>query len=136
MSFDQLRLAGESQTLEFKTSFEAGRLLEANLEQSLINKLQYFLLKLGKGFASVTRQMRISTETKDAYIDWIFYNYLLKCFVLFNLKVGELTHQDVGQMDMYVPMPDDLQCGLVDNVGIILCNTKDVSVVRYLASHE
>lgn len=124
--------------LEFLGLPEAGRLLEADLEQALINKLQEFLLELGKGFAFVARQMRISTETKDFYIDLVFYNYLLKCFVLFDLKIGELTHQDIGQMDMYVRMVDDLQRGPDDNpsVGIILCAAKDASVVRYSALHE
>lgn len=124
--------------LEFLGLPETGRLLEADLEQALINKLQAFLLELGKGFAFVARQMRISTETKDFYIDLVFYNYLLKCFVLFDLKAGELTHQDIGQMDMYVRMVDDLKRAPDDNptVGIILCAGKDTSVVRYSVLHE
>jgi predicted nuclease of restriction endonuclease-like (RecB) superfamily len=124
--------------LEFLGLPESGRLLEADLEQALINKLQAFLLELGKGFAFVARQMRISTETKDFYIDLVFYNYLLKCFVLFDLKAGELTHQDIGQMDMYVRMVNDLKRTPDDNpsVGIILCAGKDSSVVRYSALHE
>ena len=91
------------------------------------------MLELGKGFAFVARQQRISTESKDFYIDLVFYNYLLKCFVLFDLKTGELTHQDIGQMDMYVRMYDDLKRGEDDNptVGIVLCSNKDASVVRY-----
>ena len=98
-----------------------------------MTKLQAFLLELGKGFAFVARQQRISTETKDFYIDLVFYNYLLKCFVLFDLKTGELTHQDIGQMDMYVRMYDDLKRSTDDNptVGIILCSQKDSAVVRY-----
>jgi predicted nuclease of restriction endonuclease-like (RecB) superfamily len=124
--------------LEFLGLPETGRLLEADLEQALINKLQSFLLELGKGFAFVARQMRISTETKDFYIDLVFYNYLLKCFVLFDLKAGELTHQDIGQMDMYVRMVNDLKRAPDDNptVGIILCAGKDTSVVRYSVLHE
>ena len=124
--------------LEFLGLPETGRLLEADLEQALIDKLQGFLLELGKGFAFVARQMRISTESKDFYIDLVFYNYLLKCFVLFDLKAGELTHQDIGQMDMYVRMVDDLRRGPDDNpsVGIILCAGKDDSVVRYSVLHE
>ena len=124
--------------LEFLGLPETGRLLEADLEQALIDKLQGFLLELGKGFAFVARQMRISTESKDFYIDLVFYNYLLKCFVLFDLKTGELTHQDIEQMDMYVRMMDDLRRGPDDNpsVGIILCAGKDVSVVRYSVLHE
>jgi predicted nuclease of restriction endonuclease-like (RecB) superfamily len=124
--------------LEFLGLPETGRLLEADLEQALINKLQAFLLELGKGFAFVARQMRVSTETRDFYIDLVFYNYLLKCFVLFDLKAGELAHQDIGQMDMYVRIVDDLKRAPDDNptVGIILCAGKDASVVRYSVLHE
>lgn len=108
-------------------------LLESSLEQGLMDKLQAFLLELGKGFAFVARQQRVSTESKDFYIDLVFYNYLLKCFVLIDLKTTELTHQDIGQMDMYVRMYDDLKRGEGDNptVGILLCEDKDHSVVRY-----
>ena len=124
--------------LEFLGFPEAGRLLENDLEQGLMNHLQSFLLELGKGFAFVARQQRISTESKDFYVDLVFCNYLLKCFVLFDLKSGELTHQDIGQMDMYVRMYDDLKRGAEDNptVGIILCAGKDASVVRYSVLHE
>lgn len=124
--------------LEFLGLPETGRLLEAELERALIGKLQGFLLELGKGFAFVARQQRISTESKDFYIDLVFYNYLLKCFVLFELKSGELTHQDIGQMDMYVRMYDDLRRSADDNptVGIILCAGKDSSVVKYSVLHE
>ena len=123
--------------LEFLGLPETGRLLESDLEKSLIQNLQAFLLELGKGFAFVARQQRISTETKDFYIDLVFYNHLLKCFVLFDLKSGGLTHQDVGQMDMYVRMYDDQHRGEGDNptVGIILCAQKDASVVRYSVLH-
>lgn len=124
--------------LEFLGLPDTGRLLEADLEKELINKLQAFLMELGKGFAFVARQQRISTESSDFYIDLVFYNYLLKCFVLFDLKTGKLTHQDIGQMDMYVRLYDDLKRGSDDNptVGIILCAQKDVSVVRYSVLHE
>ncbi|HCS45366.1 MAG TPA: DUF1016 domain-containing protein [Pseudomonas sp.] len=119
--------------LEFLGIPNAGLIQETNLEQALINQLQAFLLELGKGFAFISRQQRISTDSKDFYIDLVFYNYLLKCFVIFDLKRGELTHQDVGQMDMYVRMYDDLKRGAEDGptVGIILCAQKDESVVRY-----
>ncbi|MDF0605884.1 PDDEXK nuclease domain-containing protein [Neisseriaceae bacterium TC5R-5] len=119
--------------LEFLGLQGAGKLLESSLEQGLMDKLQAFLLELGKGFAFVARQQRISTESKDFYIDLVFYNYLLKCFVLIDLKTSELTHQDIGQMDMYVRMYDDLKRGEGDNptVGILLCERKDQSVVRY-----
>ena len=124
--------------LEFLGLSQTGRLLEAELEQALLDNLQAFLLELGKGFAFVARQQRISTESKDFYLDMVFYNYLLKCFVLFDLKAGELTHQDIGQMDMYVRMYDDLKRGADDNptVGVILCAQKDASVVRYSVLHE
>lgn len=119
--------------LEFLGLPNPGLVLETQLEQALINQLQGFLLELGKGFAFIARQQRISTDSKDFYIDLVFYNYLLKCFVIFDLKRGELTHQDVGQMDMYVRMYDDLKRGPEDGptVGIILCAQKDESVVRY-----
>jgi nuclease YhcG-like protein len=104
----------------------------------LLDNLQGFLLELGTGFAFVARQYRISSESKDFYIDLVFYNYLLKCFVLFDLKSGELNHQDIGQMDMYVRMMDDLKRTSDDNptVGIILCTQKDASFVRYSVLHE
>lgn len=126
--------------LEFLGLPNTGKLLESRLEQALVENLQAFLLELGKGFAFVARQQRISTESKDFYLDLVFYNYLLKCFVLFDLKTGDLTHQDIGQMDMYVRMYDELRRGPDDNptVGIILCARKDASVVRYsvLNGHE
>jgi len=123
--------------LEFLGLPNTGRLLETDLEQALMNQLQSFLLELGKGFAFVARQQRISTESKDFYIDLVFYNYLLKCFVIFDLKKGELTHQDIGQMDMYVRMYDDLKRSPDDNptVGIVLCTHKDASIVRYSVLH-
>ena len=119
--------------LEFLGLPETGRLLESDLEQGLIDHLRAFLLELGKGFAFVARQHRVSTDSKDFFIDLVFYNYLLKCFVLFDLKTGELDHGDIGQMDMYVRMFDEQRRGPGDNptVGIILCAQKDNSIVRY-----
>ena len=124
--------------LEFLGLPGTGKLLESKLEEALMDKLQAFLLELGKGFAFVARQQRISTESQDFYIDLVFYNYLLKCFVLIDLKTGKLVHQDIGQMDMYVRMYDDLKRGEGDNptVGILLCEHKDRSVVRYSVLHE
>ncbi|QKE39938.1 MAG: DUF1016 domain-containing protein [Ferrovum myxofaciens] len=124
--------------LEFLGLPGTGKLLESRLEQALMDKLQAFLLELGKGFAFVSRQQRISTESQDFYIDLVFYNYLLKCFVLIDLKTDKLTHQDIGQMDMYVRMYDDLKSGPDDNptVGILLCEHKDQSVVRYSVLHD
>ena len=101
--------------LEFLGLPNAGKLLESKLEEALIGNLQAFLLELGKSFAFVASQQRISTESKDFYVDLVFYHYVLKCFVLFDLKTEELTHQDIGQMDMYVRMYDDLRRGPEDN---------------------
>jgi len=119
--------------LEFLGLPNAGTLQESEVEQVLTEQLQGFLLELGKGFAFIARQQRISTDSKDFYIDLVFYNYLLKCFVIIDIRRGELTHQEVGQMDMYVRMYDDLKRGVEDGptVGIILCAQKDESVVRY-----
>jgi predicted nuclease of restriction endonuclease-like (RecB) superfamily len=119
--------------LEFLDLPETGLYRESTLEAAIITKLQPFLLELGKGFSFVGRQFRISTETSHFYIDLVFYNYLLKCFVLIDLKTTKLKHQDIGQMDMYVRMFDDLKRGADDNptLGIILCADKDDTVVRY-----
>ena len=123
--------------LEFLGLPGTGKLLESKLEHALIDNLQAFLLELGKGFSFVARQQRLSTETKDFYIDLVFYNYLLKCFVIFDLKTRELTHQDIGQMDMYVRLYDDQRRSPDDGptVGIILCAHKDHTVVRYSVLH-
>jgi hypothetical protein len=106
---------------------------ELEVESALIENLQQFLLELGKGFSFVGRQFRISTETDHFFIDLVFYNYLLKCFVLIDLKAGKLTHQDIGQMDMYRRMFDDLKKPEGDNptIGIILCTEKSETVVKY-----
>ena len=106
---------------------------ESVLENAIINNLQKFLLELGKGFSFVDRQMRISTETSHFYVDLVFYNYLLKCFVVIDLKTTKLTHADIGQMDMYVRMFDALKRVDDDNptIGIILCAEKDETIVKY-----
>jgi predicted nuclease of restriction endonuclease-like (RecB) superfamily len=111
---------------------------ESDLEQTIIGKLQAFMLELGKGFAFVARQQRISTDTKDFFIDLVFYNYLLKCFILIDLKTGELAHQDIGQMDMYVRLYEDKYKSPDDNptIGIILCTDKDETVVKYSVLKE
>ena len=141
-----LALAGEGQAvsapidtikhpyvLDFLNLPEAPQLHESTLEAAIIDNLQPFLLELGKGFAFVARQHRVATESQHFYVDLVFYNYLLKCFVLVDLKMGKLTHQDVGQMDMYVRMFDDLRRSEGDNpsVGLILCAEKDEVVARY-----
>jgi predicted nuclease of restriction endonuclease-like (RecB) superfamily len=106
---------------------------EQTLERALINHLQHFLLELGKGFSFVGRQFRISTETSHFFIELVFYNYILKCFVLFDLKTTKLQHQDIGQMDMYIRMFDALKKRPDDNptIGIILCADKDETMVKY-----
>jgi predicted nuclease of restriction endonuclease-like (RecB) superfamily len=111
---------------------------EGVLEHALITHLQKFLLELGKGFSFVAEQMRISTETSHFYVDLVFYNYLLKCFVVIDLKTVKLTHQDIGQMDMYVRMFDELKRGEDDNptLGIILCVDKDETIVKYSVLKE
>jgi len=116
----------------------SGKFLESEFEQALMDHLQSFLLELGRGFAFVGRQERISTETKDFFIDLVFYNFRLKCFVIIDLKRGELTHQDIGQMDMYVRMYDELRKDDSDNptVGIVLCTGADESVVHYSVMKE
>ena len=108
-------------------------LIESNVEQGLIDNLQKFLLELGKGFAFVERQQRISTEDQDFYIDLVFYNFKLKCFLLIDLKIGKLNHQDVGQMDTYRRMYDQLKKEPDDNptIGLILCSEKSEAVAKY-----
>ena len=108
-------------------------LLESNIEQTLMNNLQQFLLELGKGFAFVARQQRIVTEDQDFYIDLVFYNFKLKCFLLIDLKLGKLNHQDVGQMDTYVRIYDQFRRGEDDNptIGLILCSQKSEAVAKY-----
>jgi predicted nuclease of restriction endonuclease-like (RecB) superfamily len=118
---------------EFLNIPEPIQVTEKEIESALIENLQHFLLELGKGFSFVGRQFRISTETSHFYIDLVFYNYILKCFVLFDLKTTKLLHQDTGQMDMYIRMFDDLKKQDNDNatIGIILCAEKDETVVKY-----
>nr|DAE56873.1 MAG TPA: Protein of unknown function (DUF1016) [Caudoviricetes sp.] len=111
---------------------------ESLFEQELITHLQKFLLELGKGFSFVARQQRISTETDHFYADLVFYNYILKCFVVVDLKTTKLTHADIGQMDMYVRMFDALKRGSDDNptIGIILCTDKSETMVKYSVLNE
>lgn len=106
---------------------------EKQLEQSLIKNLQQFLLELGKGFAFVARQKHIRTEASDFFIDLVFYNYILKCFVIIELKTDKITHQDIGQLDMYVKMFDDLERNEGDNptIGLLLCTQTDRTIAKY-----
>lgn len=111
---------------------------ESQLEQALIDNLQQFIMELGRGFAFVERQKHITTDTDDFYIDLVFYNFRMKRFVLFELKTHKLTHQDVGQLDMYVRMYDDLMKGEDDNptIGVLLCTDTDNTIARYSVLHE
>ena len=122
--------------LEFLGLPENTNFLEKNLEQALIDHLQKFLLELGRGFSFVARQKRITFDGRHFYIDLVFYNYLLKCFVLIDLKVGDLTHQDLGQMQMYVHYFEEEMMNEGDNppIGIVLCADKSDSIVKYTLS--
>jgi predicted nuclease of restriction endonuclease-like (RecB) superfamily len=106
---------------------------EKELEKALIDNLQKFILELGKGYAFVERQQLMRTETSDFFIDLVFYNYILKCFVLIELKTTKLNHQDIGQLDMYVRMYDDLKKQNSDNptIGILLCTETDHTIAKY-----
>jgi predicted nuclease of restriction endonuclease-like (RecB) superfamily len=110
---------------------------ETKLESCIISNLQKFLMELGKGYAFVARQQHIHTEKQDYYIDLVFYNYILKCFVLIDLKTSRITHQDVGQMDMYIRMYDELKKSPDDNptLGIVLCSETDEDIARYSVLH-
>ncbi len=118
--------------LSFNTDFT-----ETELESSIISNIQKFLMELGKGYAFVARQQHIKTEKEDYFIDLVFYNYILKCFVLIDLKTDKITHQDVGQMDMYIRMYDELKKGADDNptLGIVLCTETDEDIARYSVLH-
>ena len=122
---------------EFLGIEEDNSFTETELEKSIISNLQKFLMELGKGYAFVARQQRIHTEKEDYYIDLVFYNYILKCFVLIDLKTSKITHQDVGQMDMYIRMYDELKRSEGDNptIGIVLCSDTDEDIARYSVLH-
>lgn len=124
--------------LEFLNIKENKKFLEKDLEQGLIDNLQEFLLELGKGFSFVGRQRRITADGEHFYVDLVFYNYLLKCFVLIDLKLGKLTHQDIGQMDFYVRYYEREIKGEDDNptIGIILCSEKNETIVKYSILEE
>ena len=114
-------------------NLESGHYLEADLERGIINNLQQFLLELGKGFAFVERQQRIKTDDGDYFIDLVFYNFHLKCFLLIDLKLHKLSHQDVGQMDMYVRLYEEQKRRPDDNptIGLILCSENNHTVAKY-----
>ena len=110
---------------------------ESSLEANILSNLQKFLMELGKGYAFVARQQHIHTEKQDYYIDLVFYNYILKCFVLVDLKTTKISHQDVGQMDMYIRMYDELKRSEGDNptIGIVLCADTDEDIAKYSILH-
>ena len=111
---------------------------ESELESAIITHLQKFLMDMGKGYAFVERQQHIITDTQDYYIDLVFYNYLMKCFVLIDLKTTKITHQDVGQMDMYVRMYDEMKRTEGDNptIGILLCSETSQDIARFSILHD
>ena len=130
---DKLEYIKSPVVLEFLGLPEDTSLAESNLETAIINNLEKFLMEMGKGYALVARQQHIRTEENDYYIDLVFYNYLIKSFILVDLKVNRITYQDVGQMDMYLQMYDKMKKGPDDNptIGIILCTETDSDVARY-----
>ena len=111
--------------------------IESDLESAILTHIRDFLMEMGKGFAFVARQQHIVTETEDYFIDLVFYNIELKCYVLIDLKMGKITHQDVGQMDMYIRMYDELKKSADDNptLGIVLCSQTDEDIARYSILH-
>jgi len=119
--------------LEFLNLKDYPGLRESTVEQAIIDKLQEFLLELGKGFSFVARQKRMRFGDEDFYVDLVFYNFILKCFVLIDLKLGKLTHQDIGQMDGYVRMYEEHAKVEGDNptIGLILCSQKNEAIARY-----
>lgn len=130
---DKLEYIKSPVVLEFLGLPEDTSLAESKLETAIINNLEKFLMEMGKGYALVARQQHIRTEENDYYIDLVFYNYLIKSFILVDLKVNRITYQDVGQMDMYLQMYDKMKKGPDDNptIGIILCTETDSDVAQY-----
>jgi predicted nuclease of restriction endonuclease-like (RecB) superfamily len=124
--------------LEFLELKENKQYLESDLEQVIIDKLEDFLLELGKGFAFVARQKRFTADGDHFYADLVFYNYRLRCFFLIDLKIGKLTHQDIGQMDMYVRWFEENEKSSGDNptVGLILCSEKKEAIAHYSILQE
>lgn len=141
------KLSSRAQTLEFIKNPVVAEFLgletnpefsESTLENSIISHLQKFLLELGKGYAFVTRQQHVKTDAGDFYIDLVFYNIFLKCYLLIDLKIGQITHQDVGQMDMYVRMYDEMKLSEGDNptIGLLLCSETSEDIARYSVLHD
>ena len=152
-SQDKPLVAAEIQTTEPKPEYEKiikdpyvmeflqiqpdTHVYEGELEQALIDHLQHFLLELGRGFSFVARQKKFTLDGQNFFIDLVFYNYILKCFVLIDLKTEKITHGDVGQMDMYIRMYDEMKRSEGDNptIGIVLCSDTDEDIARYSVMH-
>lgn len=134
---DRLEFVKNPVVAEFLGFPQDASLRESTLEAAILSNLQKFLLELGKGYAFIARQQHIRTEKEDYFIDLVFYNHILKCFVLIDLKTSKVTHQDVGQMDMYVRMYDELKRGEGDGptLGIVLCSETDEDIARYSVLH-
>ncbi len=138
MQGDKLEFIKNPVVAEFLGLVPNSDYTETKLEQCIITHLQKFLMELGKGYAFVARQQHIATDSGDYFIDLVFYNYILKCFVLIDLKTARITHQDIGQMDMYVRMYDDLRRSKDDNptIGILLCSETSEDIARYSILHD
>ena len=132
-TLDSLDIIKDPYVLEFLQLPSDKKMYERDLETAITEKLQQFLLELGRGFSFVARQKRISAEDEHFYIDLVFYNYILKCFVLIDLKLGKLSHQDIGQMDLYVRWYEEHEKMESDNptIGLILCSQKNETIVKY-----
>ena len=138
MQADKLEFIKNPVVAEFLGLASNPGFTETKLEQCIITHLQKFLMELGKGYAFVARQQHIATDAGDFFIDLVFYNYILKCFVLIDLKTARITHQDVGQMDMYVRMYDERKRSEGDNptIGILLCSETSEDIARYSVLHD
>ena len=138
MQADKLEFIKNPVVAEFLGLASNPGFTETKLEKSIISHLQNFLMELGKGYAFVARQQHIATDAGDFFIDLVFYNYILKCFVLIDLKTARITHQDVGQMDMYVRMYDERKRSEGDNptIGILLCSETSEDIARYSVLHD
>ena len=137
MQHDKLEFIKNPVVAEFLGLAPNSDFTETELESSIISHLQKFIMEMGKGFAFVGRQQHIRTDMGDFYIDLVFYNYILKCFFLIDLKTGQITHQDVGQMDMYVRMFDHLKRTEGDSptIGLLLCEDTSRDIARYSVLH-
>ena len=137
-SSDPMEYIKNPMVAEFMGFHRDNNYSESQLEQAIVDNLEKFILELGRGFAFVERQQHVVTDTADFYIDLVFYNFKMKRFVLFELKTHKLTHQDIGQLDMYVRMYDDLVKDTADapTIGVLLCTDTDNTIARYSVLHD